>query len=120
MAFETSTGAGNHADLASKSFLHDCIPNTYTDFAVTTAAAESVDLTPFAGKRIWLKAITGDITYLRGVHATMATTDGIVVATSDQLRDHSFWVDPGSGVVNAMAVRAGGSVTLRVYYCSDL
>jgi hypothetical protein len=120
MAFEKQQGAGNNADLASKSFLHDCVPNAYTDFAVTTAAAESVDLTPFAGKRIWMKAITGDITYLRGVHATMTTAQGISVATTDQLRDHSFWVDPGEGVVNSMAVRAGASVTLRIYYCSDL
>ena len=119
MGIEKTQGAGNHADLASKSFLHDCVPDDYTDFAVTADAAQSISLTPFAGKRIWLKAITGNITVLRGVHDTMAVDEGIVVDTDDNPLK-TFWVDPGDGVVNSMAVRAGGATTLRVFFCSDL
>ena len=131
MAFETSTGAGNHADLASKSFLHDCLPDNYVQIATSTAS-QTFDLRglvgvdrvggtvtkDLGGKRVWVQMLTQSGSIMRGSFTITAGVGLALLTTDNPLR--SFWVDPGVSVENRVTFIAAGVGTIRFYYCSDL
>jgi len=97
------------------------IPNGYEDIDVdsTVKKVDLADLggTDVTGRRIWLRALTADITYLRGDHTDpgIAVGEGLVLASGTQT--DPYYVDP-AGETELTVIAGADDKVLRVFYMS--
>lgn len=103
--------AKQNPELARTTGEHRTIPKKFTDVSVT-AASGTLDLKPFAGQYVWLKALTLDVTIKLGAGNTIANAgEGLVLSASDTSYGE-FFIDPTDDMT--LNHRAAGAATLRI------
>lgn len=103
--------AKTRSDVAYAGAIHRTIPKKHTDISVT-AANGTLDLRPFAGMWIWLRASGADVT-LRLGSSIANTGEGFVVGVDDAA-PQEFYIDPDDDLV--LNHRASGAATLRILH----
>ena len=100
-------------EAAYQGALHRTIPKKFADVAVTTANGV-IDLTPYGGKWVYLRALTANVSIRLGTGNTLTlSTDGYPILVTDS-RPEEFFIDPGDDLVlNTIGASAG---TLRIFY----
>lgn len=101
-------GPKSKPEVAALGAVHKTIPTTRATASVSTSSA-TLDLTPYAGKWIWLRAITADVTILLA-GSVSAAGSGYVLTTAAGHVD--FYVDPDDSLT--MAHIAGSAATLEI------
>lgn len=102
-------------DRAYRQGVQRTIPTSRATKSVTTSA-DTLDLAPYKGKFIFLKASGAEITMLRdGGGGAITAGNGFVLAPADA-REEVF-VDPGGELI--LSVIAGAAATLVILYDAE-
>jgi hypothetical protein len=108
MAFDQPESAYNRG-------VQRTIPNG-RDTVSVSAASQNGSLAKYAGKWVWLKALTLDVTIVRGTPANpnplVTAGEGFVIAANDAYAE--FYVDPSS--TTTYGYRSSGAATLVILY----
>lgn len=102
--------AQSKPELAAKGALFKEIPQLRATISVT-ASSQTGSLSAYAGKWIWLRAITADVTIMRSSTAVVANA-GFVIPAGTTHGD--FYVDP-DGDLNLSYI-SSTTATLEVLY----
>lgn len=102
----------NKPELAYKGAIFKTIPSARATVAVTTSSQQT-SLTAYGGKWVWLRALTADITILRGTH-TLTAGNGFVLRVGADPID--FFIDPDDTDKLTLAHIAGANATLEILY----
>lgn len=97
-------------ELAAKGALFKEIPAVRATISVT-ASSQTGSLSTYQGKWIWLRAITADVTILRGTHTLVANAGYIIPAGTTH---GDFYVDPDGDL--SLSYISSGTATLEVLY----
>ena len=80
-------------------------------------APTTVDLT---GRWCWFRALTLDVTLLRGDHVAgpLVAGGGVVLASADEPLE--YYVPTGSGATTQLTIVAAGACVLRIFFDDDV
>lgn len=99
-------------EIAAQGALFKEIPLTRATIAVT-AVSGTASLATYAGKWIWLRAITADVTCLRGSQ-TVVAGQGMVFVSTAGTPHADFYVDPDGNLT--LSHISTTNATLEVLY----
>lgn len=102
----------SNPELAKIGAVFKTIPNKRATVAVTGTSG-TTSLAAYAGKWIWLRALTLDITILRGTYTLTANAGMVLDSGSKQHVD--YYVDPDDAEVTLSHI-SSGSATLEILY----